>query len=228
MSARARIALIHATPVAIDPVRAAFAAGWPEAEITNLLDDGLTIDRARTAALTRPLVRRIVDLAAYAAGTGADGVLFTCSAFGAAIDRAARRLDVPVLKPNEAMFRQALAAGPNLAMIATFGPAVAGMEAEFRELAAELAPGARLAGVVAEGAIDALRAGDAATHDRRVVEAARALEGFDAIMLAHFSTSRAAAAVRAATPTPVLTSPEAAVASMRSLVEAREDRRAGP
>ena len=137
-SARPRIALIHATPVAMDPVRDAFAADWPEAEITNLLDDGLTIDRARTAELTQALTERIVELATYARNTGASGVLFTCSAFGAAIDKAARQLDVPVLKPNEAMFRQALAAGPNVAMIATFGPSVAGMEAEFHDLAAAI------------------------------------------------------------------------------------------
>jgi hypothetical protein len=218
MSSRARIVLIHATPVAMDPVRDAFAADWPEAETTNLLDDGLTIDRARTADLTPALTTRIVALATYARDTGASGVLFTCSAFGAAIDSAARVLDVPVLKPNEAMFRQALALGSNLAMIATFTPSVAGMEAEFRELAAGLAPAARLTSVVAEGAIDALRAGDAETHNQLVAEAARGLEGYDAIMLAHFSTSRAAGAVRAVTGTPVLTSPEAAVATLRSLV----------
>ena len=124
-----------------------------------------------------------------------------------------------MLKPNEAMFARALALGPKVAMIATFAPAVPGMEAEFRDLAATLAPSARLTSVVAEGAIDALRAGDAETHNRLVAEAARALAGHDVLMLAHFSTACAAAAVRAVTATPVLTSPGAAVASLRALVE---------
>ncbi len=38
-------------------------------------------------------------------------------------------------------------------------------------------------------------------------------------MLAHFSTARAAEAVRAAIGVPVLSSPEAAVARLRALVE---------
>lgn len=42
-----RIVLLHATPVAMAPIQSAFADRWPEAEIVNLLDDGLTIDRAR-------------------------------------------------------------------------------------------------------------------------------------------------------------------------------------
>ncbi len=221
MSARPRIALVHATPVAMEPVREAFIAGWPEAEIINLLDDSLSADRARTTELTPALTERIFALADHARRAGAEGVLFTCSAFGAAIDAAARRLDVPVLKPNEAMFRRALAIGPNVAMIASFRPAVAGMEAEFREMAAEVVPGARLTTLLVEPALAALRAGDAETHNRLIVKAAASLSGYDAILLAHFSTSRAAAASRAVTGIPILTSPEAAVARMRDLVESQ-------
>lgn len=117
------------------------------------------------------------------------------------------------------MFRQALARGPNIAMIATFGPSVAGMAAEFYALAARTAPDARLSTVLVEPALAALRVGDAETHDRLVAGAAAELNGFDAIMLAHFSTSRAAPAVRAVAGAPVLTSPDAAVAAMRALVE---------
>ena len=47
MAKAPRIVLLHATPIAMPPVQAAFAIDWPDAEIVNLLDDGLTIDRAR-------------------------------------------------------------------------------------------------------------------------------------------------------------------------------------
>ena len=42
-----RIVLLHATPVAMAPIHTAFSEIWPEAELVNLLDDGLSIDRAR-------------------------------------------------------------------------------------------------------------------------------------------------------------------------------------
>ena len=214
-----RIALIHATPVAIDPIKAVFATDWPEADTAHILDESLTPDRARTPELTPEMFERFEMLTRYARHIGSAGVLFTCSAFGEAIDRAARSVDVPVLKPNEAMFEAALAHGSRIGMVATFAPAVEGMEDEFRRAAAEHGSRATLRSVVAEGAMAALRAGDEATHNRLVAEAAGQLE-CDAIMLAHFSTSRALLAAQALARCPVLTSPAAAVAKMHALVAA--------
>lgn len=218
MATPTRIVLIHATPVAVDPIKAAFAEGWAEAETVNILDDSLSLDRAREGELSERMRTRIGDLADYAVGIGADGILFTCSAFGSAIDAAASRHDLPVLKPNEAMFEAAIAAGSNIAMIATFGPSQAGMEQEFRDEAERLGRDASLTTHLVEPAMAALKAGDATRHNDLVAAKAAELSGFDAILLAHFSTSRAAPAVRAISATPVLTSPEAAVAKLKRLV----------
>jgi hypothetical protein len=92
-----RIALIHAVAVAMQPVAAAFARDWPAASVVNLLDDALGPDRARAKALDEAMFRRIAALADYAMSIGADGILYTCSAFGPAIEAGARRLPVPVL-----------------------------------------------------------------------------------------------------------------------------------
>jgi Asp/Glu/hydantoin racemase len=218
VSRRPRIALIHATPVAMQPVADAFRALWPEAETVNLLDDALSLDRAREDRLTPAMTERILALAAYARGLGADGILFTCSAFGPAIEAAALESPMPVLKPNEAMFELALRAGRHIGMVATFAASVAGMTAEFDEQAALAAPGARLTALVEPAAMTALRAGDAETHNRLVAAKAAELPPCDAVMLAHFSTSRAAAAVRATVSVPVLTSPDSAVAKLRRLL----------
>ena len=70
---RQRIVLLHATPVAVAPIQAAFAENWPEPETVNLLDDGLTIDRAREADLSEAMIERFVDFGRYAHRIGADG-----------------------------------------------------------------------------------------------------------------------------------------------------------
>ncbi|MEP6678014.1 MAG: aspartate/glutamate racemase family protein [Betaproteobacteria bacterium] len=213
--ATTRVALIHAVTVAMQPVADAFAADWPAAELVNILDDALGPDRARDAALTPSMAARIGALADYAVCIGADAILYTCSAFGPAIDAAALRVAVPVLKPNEAMFEAALRRGRRIGMLATFAPSVASMSAEFREQAARDNPDATLRTVVVEQALEALKAGDARTHNRLLAERAPALADCDAILLAHFSTSRALAAVERAVAVPVLTSPGAAVAKLK-------------
>ena len=123
-----RIALIHAVRVAMQPVEDAFRRHWPEAERINLLDDSLSVDRARDAELSAALSRRIGALA-YAIECGATGILYTCSAFGDAIQAVKDRLDVPVLKPNEAMSEEALRHGKRLGMLATFAASIPSMQA---------------------------------------------------------------------------------------------------
>jgi Asp/Glu/hydantoin racemase len=216
-----RIVLLHATPVAMQPVQLAFAERWPEAETVNLLDDGLSADRAREEDLSEGMIERFVRFGRYGYDMGAAGILITCSAFGPAIDRLAESLPVPVLKPNEAMFQAAIAQGSRIGMLATFAPAVSTMTDEFEAYVAQSGSSATLTTIVVDHAMDRLRQGDAETHNRLIAACAAELSHFDAIMLAHFSTSRAASAVREVVDVPVLSAPQAAVDRMRQMVEAR-------
>ena len=216
-----RIVLLHATPVAMQPIQSAFAELWPEAEIVNLLDDGLSLDRAREAELTEAMIERFVAFGTYGYRMGADGILVTCSAFGPAIDRLIEALPIPVLKPNEAMFQAAIRQGGRVGMLATFGPSVGTMTEEFDEFVARSGRPAALTTVLVADAIDLLKGGDAEAHNRLVAARAPDLADHDAIMLAHFSTSRAAEAVRAVVDVPVLTAPHAAVTRMREMIETR-------
>jgi Asp/Glu/hydantoin racemase len=216
-----RIVLLHATPVAMQPVQTAFAKLWPEAETVNLLDDGLSIDRAREDDLSDTLIDRFVDFGQYGRRMGAAGILITCSAFGPAIDKLAKSVPIPVLKPNEAMFQAAIERGSRIGMLATFAPSVSTMTEEFEEYLERAGKKATLTTIVVDDAIRLLKGGDAESHNRLVAARAPEFAGYDAVMLAHFSTSRAAADVRAVLDVPVLTAPDAAVQRMRSLVGAK-------
>ena len=212
-----RICLIHAVRVAIDPVAEAFARLWPEAALMNLLDDSLSVDRQRDGVLTPAMTGRFEALGRYAASTGVDGILFTCSAFGPAIESVQRLLaPLPVLKPNYAMFEAAFGAGVRLCLLASFEPSLAPMVQEFNAMAKTRSSTATLQTACAPQAMPALSRGEGAAHDAMLAEVAMALTDCDAIMLAQFSTARARAAVAKATGKPVLTSPDAAVRAMRA------------
>ncbi len=213
-----RIALIHALKHSIAPIEEAFARLWPTARLANLLDDSLSADLARDGALTPAMTDRFLVLARYAKASGADGVLFTCSAFGACIEACARDLaPLPVLKPNEAMIEDALAlvgARGRIGLLATFAPTLESMPAEF----AAAAPGLTVVAKLAEGALGALDRGDAAAHDRAAVDAAMALRSCDVIALAQFSLARAARVIAAATGRRVLSTPDSAVSKLKRLL----------
>jgi Asp/Glu/hydantoin racemase len=212
-----RIALIHATPAAVDPIKAAFAEVWAEPDLVNLLDDSLSRDRATSAALTDSMYRRFDALGSYAVSLGADAILFTCSAFGPAIERVAGAVDIPVLKPNEAMFAEAIAIGGRIGMLATFEPSIASMREEFEADADRARSNARLECVFVPGAMSALLAGKREQHDTMIADAAAGLSSCTAIMLAQFSMASAAPTLRQRiSAIPVLTSPASAVAALRS------------
>lgn len=207
-----RIALIHALSHSVAPINEAFARDWPEAVRMNLLDDSLSADLAREGkGLDAAMHERFQRLAQYAVDTGARGILFTCSAFGPCIEAVARRhAGIPVLKPNEAMVEEAAQGQGRLGLIATFAPTLASMPPEF-------AQGTALELALAEGALDALNAGDTQRHDALIAAQAAALRerGCTRLALAQFSMARARAACEAASGLPVLTTVDSAVRALR-------------
>jgi Asp/Glu/Hydantoin racemase len=207
-----RIALIHALKHSIVPIETSFSRLWPEASLMNLVDDSLSADLARDGRLTDAMTGRFLSLGRYAADTGADAILFTCSAFGPCIEAAARaHAPMPVLKPNAAMIEQAVARGGKIGLLSTFAPTLMSMPPEFPS-SVEIVP------KLAEGALAALDRGDRAEHDRLVAEASRDLRDCDLIALAQYSMAPAAELVAEATGRPVLTTPDSAVLKLKQLL----------
>ena len=212
-----RIALIHAMPVAIEPVTQVFRENWPAARVTHLLDDALPADLTAAGGITPPIIERFVALARYCEASGANAILFTCSAFGSAIDAAKQAVRVPVLKPNEAMLDEALLAGADLALIATFEPSIPSLRKELEELAASRGMQLRLKTRTVPAAIAALQKGQGAEHDRLIAAAARELGPCDALVLGQFSMARAAARIAMTPGRKVLTSPHSAVSRLKQI-----------
>lgn len=219
MTPAPRIALIHATALAVEPIAAAFIRHWPRTRRMNLLDDSLSVDRAEAGSLTPAMVQRFVALADYAKETGCDAILFTCSAFGPAIETAGAAVGLPTFKPNEAMFEQALescaAAGGTLGLIATFEASIGSMSAELQQMAQQRDQRIDLRTVFVAGAMQDLAQGRAAQHHQKIADAARQLAGCDVVMLAQFSMADAQPLVQAQLACPVLSSPDCAVLALK-------------
>lgn len=207
-----RITLVHALKHSIVPIEASFARLWPEARLMNLMDDSLSADLARDGGLSDAMTERFLGLGRYAAGTGSDAILFTCSAFGPCIEAVAReQAPMPVLKPNAAMIEQAVGRGRRIGLLSTFPPTLASMPPEF--------PGSVVVvPKLAEGALAALDRGDRAEHDRLVAEASKDLRDCDLIALAQYSMAPTASLVESASGRPVVTTPDSAVSKLKAML----------
>ena len=233
MIATPRIAMISALAQSPGPAMAAMGEVWPDARYHNLIDDSLAADFAALGAITPAIHERFLALGRYAAAVSdgvksPDGILFTCSAFRPAIDRVKADLAIPVVSPNEGAFDEALdicataPGGGRIAVLLTFAGSLAPLTGEIAAIAqARRQAVPEIVGAVAEGALEALQAGDAQTHDRLAGEAAGTIPPVDVVVIGQFSMARALPLVAARRAEPVLTTPHAAVRKLRRLVEER-------
>jgi Asp/Glu/hydantoin racemase len=218
-----RIALIHALDESVAPSHEAFRQLWPEAFIFDLLDTSLAVDRAHAGRLDDRMKARFSALASYAAGTSGEGgdtagILFTCSAFGPAIDAVKSSMAITVLKPNEAALNDALDCGSRLGLVVSFEPSRASLTQELLDLAAGRGVTVNVVSVMAEGALDALKSGDGARHDTLAAKAAASLGNLDAIILGQFSLARAQEEAARLSKRPIITAPKSAVMSLKRKV----------
>jgi len=195
------------------------AAGWPMARTSNLMDDGLFAWIRETGGVVPEMFDVFRRLTRYMVDRGADGILYTCSAFRECIDACIAEFDLPILKPNDAMIEQALDVGSRIAVVATVAATIPSISAEIKEMAAARSQTVELVPYMVEGAFDALAGGDIFRHDSLVAARTREIHGCDVIALAQFTLSRAAPAVEAVSDLPVLNSPGAAVAKIRRMLE---------
>lgn len=216
-----RIALISATPLAIAPAAAAIAAQFPEGTVWNLLDDRLLADAQGEGGITAPLAARMDRLIALAIEGGADGVLLTCSQYGARAELRDPAADgVAVLAADGPLFDAAVALGAARVLL------VASLDSAAADSSTRLAAALETAGVATE--LDTLVVPAAAKSQPEaeltaVLAAAieAAAPGYDAVVLAQFSLAPAAAALAERFGVPVLDAPRAAASRLAAEIAGR-------
>lgn len=191
----------------------------------NLLDDSLSVDLAEAGKLTPEMTQRFIDLADYARRAGCNAILFTCSAFGPAIEAAGAAVGLPTLKPNEAMFEEALGFGValgrspdqrvKLGLMATFEASIPSMSAELQDMARQRGQLIDLRCQFVPQAMQDLAQGRAAEHHQKIAQATQSLRDCDVVMLAQFSMAAALPVVQVELSCPVLSSPDCAVLALQ-------------
>ncbi|MFA6505899.1 MAG: aspartate/glutamate racemase family protein [Treponemataceae bacterium] len=215
-----KIAAIYTGAALVDPLRKMLKERMPEYGIINILDDSLIADVIAAGGVTPQISARLLSYYRAAVDSGACAILNTCSSIGDVVELAKPFVTVPILRIDDAMARKAVAEGKTIAVIATL-PTTLKPTADLLELRAkEAGKSVKIIRALAEGAFAAITEGDAATHDRLILEKALAVaKEADLIVLAQGSMARMEETLARETGKIVLSSPRLGVDAFKELVK---------
>jgi len=140
----------------------------PNVEVVHLVDEGLP--SLSGEQFRERVVRRLRTLASFAEESGAEVVMFTCTAFGRLSDEVKVAVSVPVLAVLEVIVDEAMDLSDCFGILGTHPDTVAYASQIIEEQAALRGKKVEVKTSLCPGAFDALRHEDWDTHDRIVLE----------------------------------------------------------
>ena len=214
------VGLVHAVIPAIEPLKAAFAELVPDVRLVNILDEGLITEAERLGKITPGLVRRLTTVVGLAEQAGAELVLLSCTAYSPVADQVQCQSEIPVLKIDELMVREALTRGRRIGVIATVAAGLAMQQQLIERIAAETGHDVHLDPVLRPDAFQALSSGRRDQHDVIVLgEVKKLAKRNDMVMLAQASMGHLASQVPSDLGVPVLSSPALAVQKVKEMLK---------
>jgi len=160
---------------------------------------------------------RIIDLGQQAVNDQVDAILYTCSAFGEAIEAAKNKFSLPILKPNESAFKKAIHAASDVNILVTFEPSLNLLTNEFEIMSKGL--DIKIKGHLINDALKLLKQEEAQAHNEKIIDAVKEIPAEETVILGQFSMARAADEIEINMPDRlVLNTPDAAVIELKELL----------
>jgi hypothetical protein len=213
----AEVGLIHATPLAIPPVRDAFARLWPEARLINLLDEGLLAVLEADGSIGPRATDHMLRVVGLVRDSGVGVIQLTCSAYSPLVPTLRQVAPVPVLAIDDVLVEAAVERGRRIGLISTQPLTARALQAAADRAGREI----ELESIVYREAFEALGRGDGAEHDRRLGEKIRAYADRDVIVLGQASMARVLPTLPPDLAARTLTSPTLAVETARRAIDGR-------
>lgn len=216
-----KIALIHATRLAIPPIEKTFQDFWPEANTFNLLDEGLLKDIDSLSS--QQMNQRFQSLASYATGTGCDAILFSCSVFSDSIDSVKKIFDLPVYKPNEAMLDAIYELAREkkdlkMVVMGTSQLSVDSLSSEIGEWSKINHASIQIDKLFIDKAFELLGKGQLDLHDALLMDAVKKNQYADLIVFTQFSMASAFKQSQEVSSAPIFSAPIIAVQTLQSRI----------
>ncbi len=216
-----RVGVVHTFLYSVEDIKAQFRKYVPEVEMINIIDDSLLQEALKNKGVTPELISRMCDYYTNLKALGCACALNQCSSVGEASDVCQKLVDMPILKIDRPMAKQAAELGSRIAVIAT---AISTVEPSSRLVETEakkIGKDVEVERCFVDGAYDfLLKTGDRAKHNEMVIDrVVKAAETNDVIVLAQGSMYALIPLIKERGVTkPVLTSLESGVQQIRDVL----------
>lgn len=217
-----KLAIIHTTPLTVDPLQALAAELLPGVTVVNFVDDSVLPQLAENGGRIVEVTPRLVQYSRFAEEVGAHAVLSACSSVGEAAAEMARAVRIPVVRIDEAMAEAAVRRGGHnnhvgvaATLTTTLNPTLALLKAKAREAGREI----DLEPLCVDAAYARLLAGDRDGHDALLADALSAFAArVDLVVLAQASMARVLSTLPGALQEKFLTSPRLGMMRVRDVL----------
>ncbi len=205
----------------MENVKAMFAEQMPDCRLINIIDDSLIADVIAENDVSPAVTRRLLQYYQTAQDMGADVIFNTCSSVGDLVAVGQKLVDVPIVRIDEPMAREAVSKYQCIGVIATIPTTLDPTVRLLQEQAKLIGKEVTIVDGLADGAYQALVSGKPEEHDQRIVDVAQRLaKEVDAIVLAQGSMARMENKLAEITGIPVLSSISRGVTEVKSVLEA--------
>ncbi|KJS22028.1 MAG: hypothetical protein VR72_08055 [Clostridiaceae bacterium BRH_c20a] len=178
-----RVALIHATTTAVQPIEKAFLEMAPEVELLHFMDTGLLPMIQSSGGLTPEIINRFSRLLNLAADSNIKCIQLTCSAFNEVTDILQPLYNVKLFRSDEAMLDGALIYN-KIGLVSTVKETPIALTSYLKRKK----PDIEVEALVNTDAIKLLFKGEVDRHDQMVKEMIGGLENrVEAIILSQYS-----------------------------------------
>jgi Asp/Glu/hydantoin racemase len=214
-----RLAFVHTSCVLV-PLFAKLAREIiPDVEVFHSTDESLIRNTIEAHGLTKPVIRRLVNVIGSAHEGSGGAVMVTCSSIGPGVDVARMLFDFPILRVDEPMAELAVEKGRRVGVAATLQTTLDPTIALIEQTALRAGRKVEIVPSLAEGAFEAVIAGNTERHDALLVESLTALRRkVDVVVLAQASMARVIPMLRMNGGPQILSSPELAVRRAREVL----------
>jgi Asp/Glu/hydantoin racemase len=204
-----KLAIIHTTPVTIEPLKKLAEKYLANYEIINFLDDSILPSLLSTGGNIEKIEHKLIQYSIFAKEEEADIILFACSSVGEVAIKAEQKVAIPVVRIDEAMAEQAVHQGDKIAVIATLSTTLNPTVALLKQKADQFKKNNQILTILADEAYLALMEGDKERHDTILAnEISRLAKESDVVVLAQASMARVLAHLSEEVKEKCLTSPE--------------------